>query len=224
MHLLPTACARNALRRQDGLAEWSKALASGASPQGRGLEPHSRHFDDANLGDAACSVSAATSCRSACSVAVSYKPPMLVTRAQLPACAYYFPSSLRASLGFPALSSPSRALPSRGTWSSGITSVSHAEGSGLKSQCVHVCRARSWRKDHIDFFLPCCWSCWEEQDHHWPRGPMDKASAYGAGDCRLESCRGHFFTQSHLRTSVTAKINTPSQDRTGHLQRVRLTS
>ena len=23
------------------------------------------------------------------------------------------------------------------------------------------------------------------------RGPMDKASAYGAGDCRFESCRGH---------------------------------
>ena len=23
-----------------------------------------------------------------------------------------------------------------------------------------------------------------------PRGPMDKASAYGAGDCRFESCRG----------------------------------
>ena len=30
----------------------------------------------------------------------------------------------------------------------------------------------------------------------WPRGPMDKASAYGAGDCRFESCRGHFV--SHL--------------------------
>ena len=29
---------------QDSLAEWSKALASGASPQGRGHEPHSRHF------------------------------------------------------------------------------------------------------------------------------------------------------------------------------------
>ena len=29
---------------QDGLAEWSKALASGASPQGRGFEPHSRHL------------------------------------------------------------------------------------------------------------------------------------------------------------------------------------
>ena len=24
----------------------------------------------------------------------------------------------------------------------------------------------------------------------WPRGPMDKASAYGAVDCRFESCRG----------------------------------
>ena len=28
---------------QDSLAEWSKALASGASPQGRGFEPHSCH-------------------------------------------------------------------------------------------------------------------------------------------------------------------------------------
>jgi hypothetical protein len=26
---------------QDSLAEWSKALAPGASPQGRGFEPHS---------------------------------------------------------------------------------------------------------------------------------------------------------------------------------------
>ena len=26
---------------QDSLAEWSKALAQGASPQGRGFEPHS---------------------------------------------------------------------------------------------------------------------------------------------------------------------------------------
>ena len=30
-----------AFHLQDGLAEWSKALASGASPQGRGFEPHS---------------------------------------------------------------------------------------------------------------------------------------------------------------------------------------
>ena len=28
----------------DSLAAWSKALASGASPQGRGFEPHSCHF------------------------------------------------------------------------------------------------------------------------------------------------------------------------------------
>ena len=28
----------------DSLAEWSKALASGASPKGRGFEPHSCHF------------------------------------------------------------------------------------------------------------------------------------------------------------------------------------
>ena len=30
----------------DSLAEWSKALAQGASPQGRGFEPHSCHFDN----------------------------------------------------------------------------------------------------------------------------------------------------------------------------------
>ena len=30
------------------------------------------------------------------------------------------------------------ALLSRGTWCSGITSASHAEGPGLKSQCVHL--------------------------------------------------------------------------------------
>ena len=28
----------------DSLAEWSKALASGASPKGRGFEPHSCHL------------------------------------------------------------------------------------------------------------------------------------------------------------------------------------
>ena len=31
---------------RDSLAEWSKALASGASPQGRGFEPHSCHHVD----------------------------------------------------------------------------------------------------------------------------------------------------------------------------------
>ena len=31
--------------KHDSLAEWSKALASGASPQGRGFEPHSCHLN-----------------------------------------------------------------------------------------------------------------------------------------------------------------------------------
>ena len=31
-------------RSTDSLAEWSKALAPGASPKGRGFEPHSCHF------------------------------------------------------------------------------------------------------------------------------------------------------------------------------------
>ena len=34
-----------------------------------------------------------------------------------------------------------------------------------------------------------------------PRGPMDKASAYGAGDCRFESCRGQYL---HERDMVKA--------------------
>ena len=34
-------------------------------------------------------------------------------------------------------------------------------------------------------------NCLIEWQRAWPRGPMDKASACGAGDCRFESCRGH---------------------------------
>ena len=37
-------CARMRAQCQDSLAEWSKALAQGASPQGRGFEPHSCHW------------------------------------------------------------------------------------------------------------------------------------------------------------------------------------
>lgn len=37
------------------------------------------------------------------------------------------------------------------------------------------------------------------KNHIWPRGPMDKASAYGAGDCRFESCRGHLLLQDYLQ-------------------------
>ena len=34
---------------------------------------------------------------------------------------------------------------------------------------------------------------------------MDKASAYGAGDCRFESCRGHLPPMHHL-VSLCQKI------------------
>ena len=39
-------CAQETMlfQTQDSLAEWSKALAPGASPHGRGFEPHSCHF------------------------------------------------------------------------------------------------------------------------------------------------------------------------------------
>ena len=43
---------------------------------------------------------------------------------------------------------------------------------------------------------------------------MDKASAYGAGDCRFESCRGHFlvqFDQPQL-LRIRAKIKTTAID------------
>ena len=38
----------------------------------------------------------------------------------------------------------------------------------------------------------------DRRSHNWPRGPMDKASAYGAGDCRFESCRGHYDEASSI--------------------------
>ena len=42
-----------------------------------------------------------------------------------------------------------------------------------------------------------------------PRGPMDKASTYGAGDCRFESCRGHCST---MRLCFTQDIESTSQN------------
>ena len=39
--------------------------------------------------------------------------------------------------------------------------------------------------------IVCQLACIPTPNINWPRGPMDKASAYGAGDCRFESCRGH---------------------------------
>jgi hypothetical protein len=40
---------------------------------------------------------------------------------------------------------------------------------------------------------------------------MDKASAYGAGDCRFESCRGHCDCMQHpknLRIGILSDIST----------------
>ena len=42
-HTWPHAFCSFLRKLQDSSAEWSKALASGASPQGRGFEPHSCH-------------------------------------------------------------------------------------------------------------------------------------------------------------------------------------
>ena len=41
---LPPVSLEPTSKFQDSLAEWSKALAEGASPQGRGFEPHSCHL------------------------------------------------------------------------------------------------------------------------------------------------------------------------------------
>ena len=54
----PRAAAVASTRPQDSLAEWSKALASGASPQGHGFEPHSCHSWAPAPGPGACRRSA----------------------------------------------------------------------------------------------------------------------------------------------------------------------
>ena len=50
-------------------------------------------------------------------------------------------------------------------------------------QHMHVVGSIGCERSHYD----CTWM----SSFSWPRGPMDKASAYGAGDCKFESCRGH---------------------------------
>ena len=40
----------------------------------------------------------------------------------------------------------------------------------------------------------------------WPRGPMDKASAHGAGDCRFEPCRGHLHTSARLKCQCQCDV------------------
>ena len=45
----------------------------------------------------------------------------------------------------------------------------------------------------------------------WPRGPMDKASAHGAGDCRFESCRDHLVLVTEVRLQRTLQVLRRSQ-------------
>ena len=40
----------------------------------------------------------------------------------------------------------------------------------------------------------------------WPRGPMDKASAYGAGDCRFESCRGQSLIEALMMEQQSGEL------------------
>ena len=47
----------------------------------------------------------------------------------------------------------------------------------------------------------------------WLRGPMDKASAHGAGDCRFESCRGQLPTcammgSKHIQNTTITSLTT----------------
>ena len=42
--------------------------------------------------------------------------------------------------------------------------------------------------------------------YNWPRGPMDNASGYGAGDCRFESCQGHLSQAIALVIDSTQRV------------------
>ena len=69
-----------------------------------------------------------------------------------------------------------RALAPGGTWCSGITSASHAEGPGFKSQCVHL---RRWTGDCLHRrALPCRRT--ESRRSHWPRGASHGGTKCGA--------------------------------------------
>ena len=52
----------------------------------------------------------------------------------------------------------------------------------------------------MHLIIQLCWlACFIWHGFAWTRGPMDKASAYGAGDCRFESCRVHFTFDDGMR-------------------------
>ena len=49
-----------------------------------------------------------------------------------------------------------------------------------------------------------------------PRGPMDKASAYGAGDCRFESYQGQALLRHNGLLSVSPSSQITSADVSGN--------
>ena len=63
----------------------------------------------------------------------------------------------------------------------------------------HISRSFVLRRSFCYICAPTGGCTVDRRSHNWPRGPMDKASAYGAGDCRFESCRGHFISAEHTQ-------------------------
>ena len=43
---------------------------------------------------------------------------------------------------------------------------------------------------------------------------MDKASAYGAGDCRFESCWGHVENRQERKTTTEVKVENKEERKT----------
>ena len=114
---------------QDSLAEWSKALAKGASPQGRGFEPHSCHL-----------VLPATANKPAHAAAQhkqththththkhTHTPTIKQTNKQT--------DTKETHTNAP---TDRQTQPQPGTSCSGITPAQHAGGPGFNPQCVHI--------------------------------------------------------------------------------------
>ena len=117
---------------RDSLAEWSKALAQGASPQGRGFEPHSCHpFNDAGASRRPGSTLEPKSCCDA-TVAQTHLPaaPAPLREARRPeAQPRAYDTLPPPPARRPSCNCMHRLARLKGTWCSGITPAQHALGS-----------------------------------------------------------------------------------------------
>ena len=73
--------------------------------------------------------------------------------------------------------------------------------------CVGQCGG-TWLRLSVVLSVVFPWQTISVKKHNglstnWPRGPMDKASAYGAGDCRFEACRGQLLWESFQTSAYT---------------------